>query len=155
MTIFRLQAEQDQDRRDRARHATNAARHAEAFFTLETTGSGSIIPDDPISFDTVFIQPPAIVSGAVLVELPDSAYHELPVCSVGVMRWVTNERGHYTGAYVYAAVHVPAKVDANGDPVAGWADNPPQPVIHHHVVASGVAYKKLPDSMLADLTAEM
>lgn len=154
---FGIQQAQDQDRADRIRHAENSGRTAFSAVTFDTSGVGSLILNQLVVFDTTFIRKPSVSTGIELVKEPDRTLHELPHATSGIYRWEKDERGYYVGAYVWVRVTCDPVLDQNGqvaDPEA-VALNPPVPKLRHHLVVEGLAYKKLPEDLTADLAAEL
>lgn len=120
----------------------NRARLAQAYGSVVTTGIGTTQIQDPILFDTTFIERP-FISGAPLVDpeaLGDALGYDpdvvpMPHCTVFVTHWDQDERDFYIGAWV--AVKVTFDIfDA--------VDFTAQPVIEHHVTFHGIAMKDIP-----------
>lgn len=94
-----VQAQAD-DVSTREQQYENSARVAYQNLTYTSTGVGQIVVPGPLKFDTVFGEPPAVVTGSVLIQAPKEGW-QYPQCTAGVYRWLTNDKGYITGAYVY------------------------------------------------------
>ena len=158
-----VQLAQEQQRRFRLDTAENSARYASSFVTFTTTGWGEFQSPDPQLFTTTFIKPPSI-SHSFYIDGDDLVDGRFPRVSAGVHRWVQNERGFYTGAYLVFVVEtmgiqeqrtyvLPTAVDGNvgvvNVPVPAVAD--PDYKLVHTFTFTGIAMKDLPSSALADL----
>ena len=60
----------------------------------------------------------------------------LPVVTTGVYRWVTDDRGYYTGAYVYVAVTTVVGITLENLPNAARSY-----VLEHHLCFEGTAFR--------------
>jgi hypothetical protein len=143
--------------------AENSARYASSFITFSTSGWGEFQSPNAQYFDTTFIRVPSIshsfyIDGDTLVD------GRFPRVTAGVHRWVQNERGHYTGAYLFFVVEtvglqfqsiyvLPTAADGNVALVAAKVPVPPDPDydLVHSFTFTGVAIKSLPSRALADL----
>lgn len=155
--FFDVQHAQDQDRSARQRHAENSAREASSSFTFDTEGVGSIIVANPIRFDATFLEKPRVSTGVEIIKLPNRTIYEMPHVTTGVMRWLLDEKKYYIGAYVWARVWCdPVLDELTGNVLDQEAvdQNPPKPVVRHHMTVNGVAYKKLPGNITSTLVAE-
>lgn len=164
---FTIQQAQDADREARQRHAENAAREATSSLTFETSGVGSIVLENYLKFETVFLEKPIITTGIELLNLPDRTIYELPHVTAGVLRWHLDpqwrqangsySRSYYLGAYVWARVSCDPLLDeATGLVLDQQAvdERPPKPRIRHHMTFTGTAYKKLPNNITSVLNAK-
>lgn len=141
----------------------NGARYASSFITFTTHGWGEFQSPDAQLFDTTFIKVPSI-SHSFYVDGDSLVDGRFPRVTAGVYRWVQNERGHYTGAYVFFVVEttglqmqpiyvLPTAADGNVALVSAKVPVPPDPNydLVHSFTFTGVAMKTLPSSALADL----
>ena len=117
--------------------AENSARLAFAYGRAETTGWGELKISECLLFDCSFIKQPFVaysfsLDGDTLVNT------RYPICSGGVVKWRTNLRGMFIGAWVMVTVQ-----DRN--PYI----NPttlvhPNYAISHDFTFSGIAMKDIP-----------
>ena len=129
-------------------HLENSARAANLFVTYETTGSGELVPEEPVMFSVPFFHEPAVIHGHALTRPPQEEYYALPrSVNGGVVRWVTNARGFYLGCYLYFHVDVPL-IPCTWPQVGMPAANP---IINHHFTFMGEAYKVMGDRVNNDL----
>ena len=89
----------------KAAQAENGARLASEVITHRTKDVGQILVAEPIKFTNVFIEPPAILTGMVLVKTPGDGWR-YPMVTAGVHKWLLTTKGLYVGAYVYFHVDV-------------------------------------------------
>lgn len=122
---------QDQDRR---RHEHNAAKHGSQYLTWQTSGVGSLIPEEPVMFDLPFFSEPAVTWGCAYVKPMHPSHFSVPQVTGMVYRWVNNRRGFFVGAYLAFRVEIDQIGSAGGIPT---------PVIVHHFVFSGMSYREL------------
>lgn len=123
----------------REAHRENAARLASIVVSFETTGSGDLIPPQPVVFKVPFFEEPTVAYGSVLRRRPDAQFYRLPVSSGGVLRWQKNERGFVLGAFLYFGIQVgyaPGFIPSEDTPLA-------RPVMLHHLTFTGPAYKRM------------
>jgi len=132
--FFEVVRAQDATAQARATQAENSARWGVSQHVLDTRGSTSVRRQQPIMFETPFLSPPFVSTGAVIKKdfSPEVAW--VPETNAGVWQWHRNTRGHYTGAYVFLMVKTP-QVQAE---------------IEHHFTFSGVAYKDLGEQVSTD-----
>lgn len=121
---FQLRRAALDDRFHTAQIRENQARHAETVIRVESVGTGGAILPDPITFDTAYTARPSVTHGVALLGGDPGAL--VPLCSGGVYRWVTDERGFYTGAWVFVRIETPDGV-----------------TLEHSIIISGPAYKVL------------
>lgn len=126
MNQFALRGAELADRSQHDQIRENQARDAITIVRIETTGAGGTILPDAVNFDTAYVERPAVTCGCSILSADADSLP--PLCSAGVYRWVTNERGFYTGAYVFVRVETPDAL-----------------VIEHTIVIAGPAYKVLGD----------
>lgn len=154
---------QEQRRGLLATVSENSARYASSFITFHTHGWGEFQSPNVQYFDTTFMQVPSIshsfyIDGDALVD------GRFPRVTAGVHRWVQNERGHYTGAYLFFVVEtmgpqsqaiyvLPTAADGNVALYAAKVPVPPDPQydLIHSFVFTGIAMKTLPSTALAEL----
>lgn len=121
--------------RDQVRE--NAARHASAYKTYGTVGSGEVIFEEPVDFGLIFTEEPNVAYGFALDNdvVQELVEGDFPTSSGGVIAWDITERGLYIGATVFAVV---------------GSSNPTAPVtdysLIHHFTFSGIAVKDVGDS---------
>lgn len=120
---------------------TNAARHATSYTAVDSRGSGELLHDECIEFNTTFIHEPMVAHGWALDgdALIEGSY---PRVSAGVYRWRRNRRGYYTGCWLFFTVDVPGDlVDPDTGNALGYN-------INHYFTFAGTAIKDLPDHLL-------
>lgn len=123
MQPWDLRQPQIDERSREAQTAENSGRLAVATVDLETTGLGSLAVPDPVTFNVVFTERPAVSHGADVSGFPrGNGPLILPSISGAVYEWDLDDRGHYRGAWV--AVNIYAPLD-------GLTDN-------NHVLLSGL-----------------
>jgi hypothetical protein len=134
----------EQTRGLRERTRENSARLARAYAKHQTTGWGEILLADPIMFGCTFPDPPAVTSG-VVVESSTAAGDDEPLVNgrfprvtVGVWKWVTDVRDHYTGAYLFFVVETMG-YQAYGNVYPTTPD--PGYTLTHHLLFEGISYK--------------
>lgn len=154
---------QEQRRRHLLDTSENSARYASSFITWHTHGWGEFQSPNVQYFDTTFMEVPSIshcfyIDGDALVP------GRFPRVTAGVHRWVQNERGHYTGAWLFFVIEtvglqftstyvLPTAVDGNVALVSATVPKPPDPNydLIHSFTFTGVAMKTLPSTALAAL----
>jgi hypothetical protein len=128
-----------QARQELDRHRENAARMASFFVTYQTTGTGELVPPNPVPFEQPMFTEPAVTHGFALTRLPDRRHYRLPMASGGVLRWQRNDRGYYIGAWLYFRIEcdfIDEEKVSDQTPVA-------LPVLTHHFVFTGPSYKAM------------
>lgn len=132
--FFDVALAQDNTAATRAAQAENSARWAVSQHIVETRGRMAIRRSDPIIFEAPFFEPPYVSTGLTIKKdfAPESGW--IPQASAGVWQWHRNPKGHYTGAFIFIAVH---GAQASSE-------------LQHHFLFSGVAYKDLGSTVAAD-----
>ena len=92
----------------------NSSRQAQSALVHKTTGIGEIVTNQPIKFETEFIEEPRVTTGSVLTKSPDLALWRYPQISAGVYRWETKGNTDKTrtwiGAYLFFVISVDPRV---------------------------------------------
>lgn len=112
----------------------NSARLAESFVTVSTTGQGGYRFDNVSYFGVTFINRPYVAVAHVVNDNDLTNPNQFPVASGGVWKWLTNERGFYTGAWLYVSVYCFGAT--------------PNYAMEHDFTFTGVAVKDLPEQLL-------
>ena len=97
----------------RRQQLENSGRQAQSALVHKTSGIGEIVTNQPIKFQTQFIQEPRVTTGAVLTKSPDLTLWRYPQISAGVYRWDTKGEGKakiWTGAYLFFVITVDPRV---------------------------------------------
>lgn len=128
-----VEVQQAQQRREA--HRENGARDVNLYVTFQTEGSGQLISGE-VTFELPFFREPTMLSGVALARLPDETLYRLPSATAGVLRWVRNERGFYTGCFLFFVVECKA-VEGQSPTV------PAKPVLYHHLMFTGPSYKPM------------
>ena len=102
---FEIVYSMEERRKAQADQAENSSRLASEIITFRTKTVGQILVPEPLKFTNVFVEPPAILTGMVLATTPGEGW-KYPQVTAGVHKWVLNEKGLYTGAYLYFNVDV-------------------------------------------------
>lgn len=124
----------------------NAARLARAYVSTETTGWGEIIKSDVLEFGCTFLTEPTFTTGTVVRGDSSGPTGQLvtgrfPRVSTGVWRWQNDEKGYYTGAYVFFVVEtIGFQVSTGVYPTT----SDPSYTLAHNMVFEAVAYKNFP-----------
>lgn len=84
----------------------NSARHAWATGKVTSSGWGDFILDEPIMFDTTFVNEPVVSYGWAMNDDDQLDENFIPRCSGGVLRWVLDEHDYWVGAHVLIAVAI-------------------------------------------------
>lgn len=121
----------------REQHRENAGRFGTQFFTYQTEGTGELVPELPLMFDNPFVDEPFVAAGHVLIRPPNRELFYLPTITMGVLRWVQDEKKWYSGAYIYFRV----RCEWIG---AGTMTEAPTPLLQHHLQFIGTSYKAMP-----------
>lgn len=135
----------EQERRDaeRARHAENAARLAQAYWKFDSTGQGAIEFGDRVDFGLTFIEEPFVSFGAqldldalgdLLVTDP-SETPKMPMVSGFVTAWDQDDRGFYVGAWCAVHVFFPTYTAVAADVAVEMS---------HHFTFTAIAIKDVP-----------
>jgi hypothetical protein len=82
----------------------NQARRAVSEHQITTSGMGQRRLEDPIEFQVTFLEEPHFTSGFALASNPVPGLYLDPFANIGVRSWVTNDRGFYTGAWLYIRI---------------------------------------------------
>ena len=127
MDFFSILTAQGSASSVRAAQAENSARLAMSCHIVESKGTSSRRIDAPVMFQVAFLPPPFIVTGTSIKTDLDPSVSWVPRADVGLWRWHRNEKGHYTGAYVYVQV-------SGGT----WGSE-----FQHNLIFYGIAYKDL------------
>lgn len=126
----------------------NQAREGIDLLRVRTDGAGQLVSGEAHLFQNPFVFQPDVMYGSELITPPDTDNYLLPRCTGTVMRWETNSRGFFVGAYFY--------LDVQCDTIAGQSPTAaPHAVVQHYFTFMGVSYKDLggfADSELADPT---
>lgn len=116
----------------------NAARVAEQWYRVQSSGVGVFRVPEPIIFDTPFLEEPVFTFGASLVRKPADFLDLLG--SAGVWQWRRDVKGMYVGAYYYLSV-------TRGETLIGQAGLTPPParavIMSHNLVFKGMSFKDL------------
>ena len=156
-------AASERRRADLTRHGENSARYASSFVSYKTTGWGEFLSEDAQYFTTTFTKRPSVshslsIDGDVLVE------GRYPRVTAGVHKWLQDERGHYTGAWLFFVIETMGmqaqrtyvlptseseRVGLVSVPVPIPAD--PNYEIIHDFTFTGVAMKAIPAYLLEAL----
>jgi hypothetical protein len=154
-------------RADLTRHHENTARYASSYVSYKTTGWGEFLSDEAQYFTTTFTKRPSVahslsLDGDALVE------GRYPRVTAGVHKWLQNEKGFYTGAWLFFVVEtigmqaqrtfvMPASESERvGVVTVPWttaipAD--PNYEIIHDFTFTGVAMKAIPSYILETMTS--
>jgi hypothetical protein len=140
----------------------NSARYASAYVSYITTGWGEYQAPDVQYFTTTFVKRPSVAHSFSLDgdELVDGRY---PRVTAGVHKWLQDERGFYTGAWLMFVIEtvgaqfqptyvLPTDSDGYVGVVSVPVPIPPDPnyVITHDFTFTGVAMKAIPAHLLED-----
>jgi hypothetical protein len=90
----------------------NTTRRATAEATFEARGVGTRQIKKPIIFSVTFSEEPHFVSGCATVVNADNSQYFDPIGHCGIYQWKINDKGQYTGAYLWVSVQVIAKTVA-------------------------------------------
>lgn len=130
----------------------NSARLARAYVKTETVGWGEIIKQEVLEFGTTFLTEPFFTNGPILRGDSSGLTGQLvpgrfPRITTGVWRWQHDEKGYWTGAYVFFVV------ETDGFQMSGGVPSPdadPNYTIAHNMVFEAEAYKALPIDFTLD-----
>lgn len=88
----------------------NSSRRATAEATFEARGVGSRQIKKPLTFAVTFAEEPHFTSGcATVVNADDSKYFD-PIGHCGIYQWQVNDKGQYTGAYLWVSIQTVPKI---------------------------------------------
>jgi len=132
-----LQAQEARTAR-RETQRDNAARLAFSVHRQTSTGVGYFKQTKAFSFDVVFTEAPALLSGSAILNMPDEPWLP-PAAGASVWQWKRNVKGHYTGAWVSLWVQIESR--------NGTLASPPAVKVQHHLMFLGQAYKDLGDEV--------
>jgi hypothetical protein len=116
-------------------HRENAARTIDLRITYQTEGTGDLI-SAAVPFDVPFFSEPAVGTGVELVRMPNRDFYRLPLITSGVFRWQRNERGFYTGCFLFFSVECLVIDDT-------FPEMAPKPLLIHHATFTGPSYKPM------------
>lgn len=143
--------------------AENSARYASSYVTFTTTGWGEFLSPECQYFTTTFVERPSVshgfsVDGDKLIE------GRFPRVTAGVHKWLQDENGFYTGAWLFFVVEtmglqwqdiyvMPTAADGKVGTVHMKTPIPPDPnyTLIHDFTFTGVAMKSLPTKGLSEL----
>ena len=141
----------------------NSARYASSFVSFNTTGWGEFISPDCQYFTTTFIDRPS-VAHCLSIDGDDLVEGRFPRVTAGVHKWLQDERGHYTGAWLFFVIEtmglqfqeiyvMPTPADGEVGTVHMPSAIPPDPGYHmiHDFTFTGIAMKSLPSHSLVEL----
>lgn len=138
---------------DAARRAIqneNGARYAQVEMSYIQSGSGQRRIKKPVIFTSIFRTEPHYTCGSAVVKNPSPHVLHDPVGSAGVWAWQTDDRGFYTGAYIWCRADVEAissAIDAATVTTLAKAAR-----TRHHFTFSAVSFKDIPtDKIPVDL----
>lgn len=140
----------------------NSARYASAYVSFATKGWGEFVSPTAQYFTTTFVKRPSVahsfsVDGDTLVD------GRFPRVTAGVHKWLQNEQGFYTGAWLFFVIEtmgmqfaptyaMPTDADGLVGTVAVPLPIPPDPDydLIHDFTFTGVAMKAIPAYLLED-----
>jgi hypothetical protein len=140
----------------------NSARYASAYVSYRTTGWGEFMAPDCQRFTTTFVKRPSVSHSCSLDgdELVDGRY---PRITAGVHKWLQDDRGFYTGAWLFFVIETMGLQsqqvfvqNADADNTVGLVAVPhpiaadPNYDIVHDFTFTGVAMKAIPAHLLED-----
>lgn len=151
-------------RADVNRHTENTARYASSYVSFKTTGWGEFLSPTAEYFTTTFTKRPS-VSHSLSLDGDSLVEGRYPRVTAGVHQWLQNERGFYTGAWLFFVVETVGlqslrtyvlptseseRVGLASVPVPIPAD--PNYEIIHDFTFTGIAMKAIPSYVLEKMT---
>jgi len=140
----------------------NSARYASAYVSFSTTGWGEFLAPDVQYFTTTFVKRPS-VAHAISIDGDTLVDGRFPRVTAGVHKWLTNEQGFYTGAWLFFVVETVGLqsqglyvMPTDSDGLIGTVNMPvpippdPDYTIIHDFTFTGVAMKAIPAHLLED-----
>lgn len=123
----------------------NQARPAVVFIDIESTGVGRMVHDTVFTFHVPFMGEPRMTYGSAVLTNPKPAEWYPPEGSAGVLAWVRDANGLYTGAKVWTRVQT--------EPISTAFLVPPGMRVQHWLRFEGIGVKDLGQSALNEAQA--
>jgi hypothetical protein len=136
-------------RSDLAAQAENTTRDAVVNITHISKGAGQQRVGPVVAFPVVFREVPHFACGSAVISNPDQVNWQDPVGSSGITGWQVDDRGYYTGAFIWV------RVDLYPVNSADTTLTPPVVQVEHHLSFTGKAIKDLRGYQNASLLSDM